>query len=465
MKVEKIVVSYFNFISIEKLEINQAVGEHAAALLRGSIQDEDVEKYRILLMEKIWVKIEAEDEGGEKRILMTGIIAGFSLERLQHIYVLELVLKSGTFLMDGRQHFRSFQDGNLTFLDVMKMVNSGYACETGIIAENSLNAGIDFLLQYSETDWEFIKRIASRFGIAVTPSVVQEGIFYYVGMPHYISHMVDGYTDSCSGKYIDHFMKCGANGMGSLQEQDYVEYCVSTRKIFGLWDYLTAGEQRGHICRIHSEYSQGEMVHSYWLRSDQGLRVLQSFNESQQGCSFQAVVNAVMQDKVQIVLCGDENKKQRINRWFPYSTGYSSPDGAGWYCMPEIGDRVRLQIPDHREESGYVISSVHMETDGGRKIPDHKSFKTRFGKELLFTPDSLELTNNQGMCIKIVDGEGIQIMSDKDISIIAGGSMTISSEEDSLIIAGTESVDVRQGGAGLHIDENIVFSGGKFRIQ
>ena len=56
MKVEKIVVSYFNFISIEKLEINQAVGEHAAALLRGSIQDEDVEKYRILLMEKIWVK-------------------------------------------------------------------------------------------------------------------------------------------------------------------------------------------------------------------------------------------------------------------------------------------------------------------------------------------------------------------------------------------------------------------------
>ncbi len=56
-------------------------------------------------------------------------------------------------------------------------------------------------------------------------------------------------------------------------------------------------------------------------------------------------------------------------------------------------------------------------------------------------------------------------MSDKDISIIAGGSMTISSEEDSLIIAGTESVDVRQGGAGLHIDENIVFSGGKFRIQ
>ena len=112
-----------------------------------------------------------------------------------------------------------------------------------------------------------------------------------------------------------------------------------------------------------------------------------------------------------------------------------------------------------------MISAVHMETDNGRKIPDHKSFKTRFGKELLFTPDSLELTNNKGMSVKIVDGDGIQIMSDKDITIVAGGNMTISSQEDSLIVAGTESVDIRQSGAGLHMAEDIVFTGGKFRIQ
>lgn len=133
--------------------------------------------------------------------------------------------------------------------------------------------------------------------------------------------------------------------------------------------------------------------------------------------------------------------------------------------MPEPGDRVRLQMPDCMEENSYIISSVHMDTKNGRKLPDHKSFRTKYGKELLFTPESLELTNNQGMAVRIVDGEGIQITSDKDISIIAGGNMTISSQNDALIVAGTESVDIRQGGAGLHIDENIVFSGGKFRIQ
>lgn len=106
-----------------------------------------------------------------------------------------------------------------------------------------------------------------------------------------------------------------------------------------------------------------------------------------------------------------------------------------------------------------------MDTDNGRKIPDHKSFKTRYGKELLFTPNSLELTNNKGMSVKIVDGDGIQILSDKDINIVAGGTMTISSQEDSLVVAGTESVDIRQSGAGLHMQEDITFTGGQFRIQ
>lgn len=76
-----------------------------------------------------------------------------------------------------------------------------------------------------------------------------------------------------------------------------------------------------------------------------------------------------------------------------------------------------------------------------------------------------EFTNNKGMSVKIVDGDGIQILSDKDISIVAGGTMTISSQEDSLVVAGTESVDIRQSGAGLHMQEDITFTGGQFRIQ
>lgn len=464
MKADKIHISYFDYIAVTELEIDYEIGEHASARILGSIRDRDVEEYRKLLTQKIWVTITAEDEQGKKRILMAGVIAAFSLENLQHVYTLELFLKSGTYLMDGRRHFRSFQDKSTTCLGVMELINNTYG-ESGVMAEGSVDTPVDFLLQYRETDWGFIKRVASRFGLAVTPEAVREGVFYYVGNLHYTTHQVQELLDCCSGKYTDLFMRNGANGTGSLKEMDYVEYRLSSREVYNLWDFLTTREQSGHVYRIHREYRQGEMIHTYWLRQADRLNVLQTFNEWQQGCSFQAEVRAVIQDKVQIDLIGDENNRQNITRWFPYATGYSSPDGAGWYCMPEVGDRVRLQIPDLAEESGYVISAVHRETDNSRQIPDHKSFKTRYGKELLFTPDSLELTNNQGMSVRIVDGEGIQILSDKDITIVAGGNMTISSQEDSLIVAGTESVDIRQSGAGLHMAEDIVFTGGKFRIQ
>lgn len=46
--------------------------------------------------------------------------------------------------------------------------------------------------------------------------------------------------------------------------------------------------------------------------------------------------------------------------WFPYSTVYSSPDGSGWYVMPEAGDQIRLYFPDEREQHAFAASSVDL---------------------------------------------------------------------------------------------------------
>ena len=85
MKANRIHVSYFDYVAITELKIDQEIGEHARARIRGSIRDEDVEEYRKLLTQKIWVTITVESEQGEKKIFMTGIIAEFSLESLQHV--------------------------------------------------------------------------------------------------------------------------------------------------------------------------------------------------------------------------------------------------------------------------------------------------------------------------------------------------------------------------------------------
>ena len=66
------------------------------------------------------------------------------------------------------------------------------------------------------------------------------------------------------------------------------------------------------------------------------------------------------------------------------------------------------------------------------------------------------MTNNKGMTIKLVDGEGILIESNKDVNIIAEGDMVLSSKA-SVMIAGTDSVEVNQGGTGITLNKDIFF--------
>ena len=465
MKADQIQISHFDFLTIRSLEIDQEVGKHACARIYGYIRDEDMEEYQYQVLEPIWVTVTAQEDTGEKRVLMKGMVAGFSFMRKNHVCEMTLILKSGTYQMEGANHFRSFQDTGMSYWDVLEKVNQPYG-NTGIIGEECMKAApLDFLLQYQETDWNFVKRIASRFGLSVTPAADQEGVFYYVGGKNYTTYELPAMTPHQVRKRVDAFMRQASNGMGSKSEQDYLEYEISSREIYDLWDLILLGYEGGHVAKIHSEYKGEELIHTSDLRSWNAMGTTPEFNLSYSGCSFCGVVEGVKGDLVQIRLYEDENAEQGTRRWFPFSTGYSSPDGAGWYCMPEIGDEVRLQIPDKQEEHAYIISAVHKETAKDRKNPDRKSFKTKYGKELAFSPGSLEMTNNQGMYVRIQDGIGIEMVSNKEIKICSGENVSISSESGSLILAGTQSVDIHQGGTGLHMDENIVFTGGKFRVQ
>ena len=134
--------------------------------------------------------------------------------------------------------------------------------------------------------------------------------------------------------------------------------------------------------------------------------------------------------------------------------------------MPEIGDEVRLTIPGKEEKEAYVTSSVHLDTDNEeRKNPEEKVLKTKYQKEIRFTPDSLVITNNQGNRIELRDKEGIQIVSAGALSLEATKEVTLSSDSGSLLIAGASTVSLKQGGTSIQLEEGISFVGGELKVQ
>ncbi len=465
MRDYRIETTQFKFLTILSLTIEKEINQHACAIVSGLIDDTCVTEYQNTLMQDTWVQVSAVDRDGQSKTLINGIVAGFTLDSAVHQKILTLKIMSGSWLMDCEVHFRTFQNAALSYGDVMKVINQRYT-DSDFIGVDAVNAPIGgFILQYQETDWEFLRRISSYFGSCVTPSSAHVGAKYYVGKHNKEVYKVPSGTPYIASKQVGKFMQMSASGFGSMVERDYLEWQFQSRDMLDLWDQITLDLYISYVCKIHSEYTGSELVHTYSFRNEGGIASIPAFNPNVSGCSFGATVKEVKQDVVRIDVINDENSRQNDTIWFPYSTVYSTPSGPGWYCMPEIGDQVRLHVPCAQDSTAYVISAVHKGNSSDRQNPDHKSIKTVHGKELLMTPDLIKLTNNKGMSIEIDDGAGIRISSDKEILIKAASTVTISSDNESLAISGTEAVDMRQGGASIHLDDDIAFTGAKFRIQ
>lgn len=458
----------FEFIALRGLKINRKVNEHTKAEITMCIEDDNQEKYMGILSSDTWVKIigvgeQDGNEGEEQNILFYGIVTDFLFSHDGYETTLKMEITSGTILMDLQSHFRVFQNQASTCAEIHRQITDAYPNGKVICQEGNSDRTEGVLIQYQETDWKFLKRVAGRTGLYLVPDVQDKGVRYTVGLPSGIKREIP--LDNINIKLdMGSYMQKFRNGMASLQTGDMQELILTDREIYQIGDYISYQGKDYFIHQIQTIYENGECSHTYYLKTREAIKNLPLQHDEVTGCSFNATVVDVEKDKVQIEIERDEWKALDGKKWFLFSTVYSSADGTGWYCMPEQGDSVRLYVPANEEDS-FVLSAVHKPTDDSRKNPDFKSLKTKYGKEIRFTPDSILMTNNQGMTVEMNDREGITISSNKNIVIAAEDNLTISSTNSSLMLAANDSLQVKQGSTSMTLDEDIHFTGGEFRIQ
>lgn len=468
MREYQIKMEPFQFIALRKLEIRNSVNEHASAEIAVCIRDEWKAPYLETLMEGTWVKIIGAGEEGDggaavHTVLFHGPVTDFSFSGDGYETVLQMSLASGTVLMDTEPHFRVFQNENTPCPAIHQKIAGCYKEGQAVCMEGKDARTGGVLVQYRETDWAFLKRLAGRNGSYLVPDVSDRGCRYTVGLPEGIRQTVPEDRISVRFDRTEHLKKT-QGGMLQLQPEDLMELVFTEREIFRLGDSISHQGAVYYLWKSETVYDGEECVHTYHFRTKPAIAVTAIPHKEAAGCSFAATVSGVQKDRVQVTVAQDEWGAQDGKKWFPYATVYSSADGTGWYCMPETGDSVRLYVPE-KEEDSFVLSAVHKETDQARQNPDHKSFKTKYGKEILFTPQSILVTNNKGMMVMLDDSEGITINSDRDIVIEAQDSLTISSAQESLLIAADDVLQVKQGGTSMTLSGDISFTGGEFRIQ
>lgn len=157
------------------------------------------------------------------------------------------------------------------------------------------------------------------------------------------------------------------------------------------------------------------------------------------GKMMKGTVKAVNMDKVQVHVTDiDKEYDGGGDWWFPFSTAYSSSDGSGWYCMPEVGDEVRVFFPSGQEGEAFAASSVF---SCPPQNPHHKSWKAPGGKEILLTDEGMYIIAKSGkIYINLTDEKGVEIYSDKEISIMSDTKVSISAASEVDIVASNEII-------------------------
>ena len=135
--------------------------------------------------------------------------------------------------------------------------------------------------------------------------------------------------------------------------------------------------------------------------------------------------------------------------------------------MPEASDAVRLFFPTEDEKDAFVVNAVHVQGEAAEKRsnPSFKSLMNRQGKEILFTPSCIRITNNAGMLIELDDSEGIKIVSDKAIRIASETLVDIKSSTDVVRLSAPNEIIFKQGNTEMGLKEKMTFKGAQVRLD
>lgn len=468
------------------VHINQQINEHSTLYFKALLSDEKKDSYVKSNSQGSNVSLLVRKPGGNRDILFQGMVQDVEIEAVQGSYYMEVYAVSHSYLLDVEKKSRTFQNKKMSYSELIQQVTADH---TGAMIKDTVTQGAatgQLIVQYNETDWEFLKRLASHFHTGLVNDVHFEHPSCYFGIPQNgeLTFEISNYGVK---KDFAKYMQLSKNGINGLHEQDFIYYQVETYLPANIGDKVLFQNHILYVCQVEGRVEKGIFINHLTLTTLKGMSQQYQWHDRIAGVSLNAKIVEVQNDQVKVSLEIDETLGHTPGEMclFPYSTIYSSKDGSGWYCMPEIGDHVRIYFPDGVEEHGYAISSVHEEVDssmgqsrsidssnglssgtgadgsasgenysGQRDNPSVKSIRNQDGKEIRLTPDGIYIIAD-GTTITLTDAGGVSIVSDQNIEFKAGQSIILCGEEDVNVIGMTGINLCCNETASITMDDNI----------
>ena len=449
MRAELLYVEGFDFININTYESTIIPNQHGTVFIKGNIRKENRQDCLARVGEL--VKVSAKTDENTMKLMFFGIIKECDIKSNGDVHELSLEIVSQSIEMEKKEHFRTFQKTSTPYEEIFELIVKEYKKGAFIIAAEKQGGVNGFSCQYRENDWEYIKRLAGNNEDVIYPDYMTEGVRFFMGVPN--------------GRDVGE-IKSEYYEFGTVEKEylgiplEDVTYKLVLRDIYDIGDNAIFNREKLKVISRKSRFEHNEIINEYLLAREGSLRGVPYDNERLSGAAVFGKVTGVENELVSVALDDDENDNVGQSL-LSYATIYSSPDGGGWYCMPEIGDRVMVKFPDSKDSNAYVQNAIHVGAGNGRDNPKVKFFKNKEGKEIRLSPESIIITNNNGTSIELIDDDGVYIKSRGVLSIDANLEVDIESKSSSIKVISKDSIQLNQNGTQMEISDRAITRGSK----
>lgn len=408
--------------SILEYRLTADKNTHAQVFLKAAIEREEMEKIgeKSLVGETLalWGRC---DQGGEEIMLFQGMIRHLTCGYERYQLCAEMECVSCTYMLDGMRRCRSFQSGEQTWKDIVRKTMQTQGSLLCPVRDTALEFPV---IQYMETDWEFLIRAAGYCHTSVFPGLTGDRPQVYFGLPageeREIRFLRYQWTLSEHGEQLPEHGRAGTSF--SENKSKYLLMKVETSDLLHWGDSVTYGAFRGSVAGITCRMERGILLFGYTLCREGHSITYEHGNDRIQGVTLTGRVLEVNGDKVKLHLDIDEKQDPAQAWWYPWA----AETGNGMYCMPEPGTQAALYLPSPWEREGICTHAVRK---AGRTHPEMRSPANRYlttgqEKRLTVTPKTLLLDNRQQKKQALIG-----LYDHETVTLKTAGAMEIAAQE------------------------------------
>lgn len=447
---------------IKEIRIEAKPNEHGKLHLHGIVNEDTnmVTSINASFEDDIHV---IDDNTGDT--VFKGLISRVKTTNKNGVYYIDLEAISGSFKFDIEKKSRSFQDIEMDYPDLIKEAIKDYS-GNGFI--NTIGDGVKIerpIFQYKETDWEFIRRMASRFHSVIVCDLAEKSPRFYFGFPKGKSYEMADNTPYTASKDLYAYTMAGGSEEG-FHDTDFFYYEVECKDKYNIGDEIGFKNKKLYVSEVSAYTNKGILRYKYRLSRKEGIYQKEIYNAALKGVSLEGKVLEVKGELVRLHLDIDKEQPKSKAFWFPFVP----PTGNIMYCMPIVDTNASLYISDISGDNAIILGCVRKNGESCEKTgnSDVRYFGTEHGSELEMAPTAISFTggSKEPLKLSLEDSEGIKLTSHKKLTFGAKEEITFITPMAIKVNAASQLFfSMKDASSGFSMENEFHFSSGNVILK